>query len=185
MGCGTMPYRSLFTPLVSKYIGADIAINPLADIFMDQSSSSIALEAESVDLIISTQVLEHVESPDLYLAEAHRLCKSNGLLILSTHGHWIYHPTPNDYWRWTNSGLQKVLEGNGFKIMYQTGIMGLASTGLQFFQEAILASLPRILRIIITVIMQCLIALADKLSSAEARSKDASVFVLVACKMAK
>jgi SAM-dependent methyltransferase len=185
MGCGTIPYRGLFTPVISKYISADIALNPLADIFMDQLTNAIPLAPNSIDIIISTQVLEHVESPELYLAEASRLCKPGGLLILSTHGHWIYHPSPYDYWRWTNSGLQKIVEESGFSVVSSTGIMGLASTGLQFFQEAITPSLPRILKVMLVIIMQCLILIADKFSSVEHRNKDASVFVLVARKVAK
>jgi SAM-dependent methyltransferase len=184
MGCGVMPYRSLFTPLVSKYIGADLSSNPQADICMDQATAAIALEADSVDLILSTQVLEHVENPELYLAEARRLCKPDGLLILSTHGHWVYHPTPQDYWRWTSMGLCKLLEQNGFEVIYQVGLLGLMAMGLQFIQEVIINPLPHKLKVAVTIVMQSLISLVDKLASAEARNKDAGIFVLVARKRA-
>jgi 2-polyprenyl-3-methyl-5-hydroxy-6-metoxy-1,4-benzoquinol methylase len=36
------------------------------------------------DVIISSDVLEHVHHPDLYLAEANSMCVNGGILLLST-----------------------------------------------------------------------------------------------------
>ena len=121
-GCGDMPYKSLFEPVLKKYIGLDIAENQLADINIG-IDGRIPIENDSVDFVLSTQVLEHVENPDEYLAESFRILKNDGLLILSTHGYWIYHPTPADYWRWTSSGLKKIIEKAGFEIDYFKGIV--------------------------------------------------------------
>jgi len=105
-GCGNSPYREMFNDKNSKYVTADIVENILAEVHLD-SKGQVPLDNNSFDTIISTQVLEHVDNPNLYLSEVKRLLKKDGTLILSTHGYWLYHPTPNDYWRWTSAGLKK------------------------------------------------------------------------------
>lgn len=179
-GCGSMPYKSLFHAYVNQYLGADIASNQVADIRLEEDGR-LPLHNNMADIVLSTQVLEHVPNPDLYISEAYRILKSSGLLILSTHGIWMYHPDPADYWRWTSAGLQKILEKAGFEVIDVHGIQGLASAGLQLIQDAFLYKLPHPVKWLFIPIMQCRIALADKLHTTSNRKKDACVFVMV-CK---
>lgn len=131
-GCGNMPYKRLYEAKC-KYIGVDFEGNKDADLYF--KDGQIPLEDNSVDYVISTQVLEHVASPEDYLKECHRVLKHDGKLLLSTHGHWKYHPDPTDFWRWTKDGLDKLLGDNGFETSKIYGIMGLAASGLQLFQD--------------------------------------------------
>ena len=68
------------------------------------------------DLVLSTQVLEHVEDPVGYLNECHRVLVPGGRLLLTTHGLFEDHGCPYDYWRWTVYGLAKMIEQAGFDI---------------------------------------------------------------------
>ncbi|MCX5053060.1 MULTISPECIES: methyltransferase domain-containing protein [unclassified Streptomyces] len=68
------------------------------------------------DGLISTQVLEHVDTPANYLHEAHRMLRPGGRIVLSTHGIWEDHPSPGDYHRWTTQGLRRLLEEAGFAV---------------------------------------------------------------------
>jgi hypothetical protein len=36
-----------------------------------------------------------------------------GRVLASTHGVYIYHPTPLDLWRWTHAGLERLFAVNG------------------------------------------------------------------------
>jgi SAM-dependent methyltransferase len=122
LGCGSSPYRALFSRAAS-YARADIAGTPELDFTMDAETERVDAADGSFDVVVSSQVLEHVESPRLYLAEACRLLRSGGHLLLSTHGSYQDHPGPTDYWRWTRDGLEKELSGAGFaveKILYLT-----------------------------------------------------------------
>lgn len=180
-GCGDMPYRSVIEPLVGKYLGVDLDINPLAEHHIDFDSKT-TLPDQSADIILSNQVLEHVDSPEGYLQESFRLLKPGGTAIFTTHGYWFYHPTPNDYWRWTSAGLRKTIEKEGFFISSFFGIMGLAASGLQLFQDAIINKLPKFLRPPVSIFMQGLIALFDKIHSQEQRNRDASLYIVIATK---
>ena len=33
-------------------------------------------------------------------------------MLASTHGVQVYHPSPDDYWRWTHTGLRRLFERN-------------------------------------------------------------------------
>ena len=124
VGCGTMPYRSFFTSRGARYLGADIDGSP--DILIN-SEGAMPLANESVDFVVSFQVLEHVRNVPAYLSTIRRVLKVGGSMFLSTHGVWPYHPHPTDYWRWTLDGLRVTLEDAGFKIQRTEALCGPAS----------------------------------------------------------
>jgi SAM-dependent methyltransferase len=179
-GCADVPYRRFFPP-DAAYVAADLPGNPHASVEIS-ADGSIPCEDESFDVVLSTQVLEHVSDPGLYLSECHRVLRPGGRLLLSTHGMMLYHPDPVDYWRWTCAGLRRVVEEAGLRVVRFEGIMGLGATGLQFTQDAMLGRLPRPLRPGLCLLMQALVALADRLESSESRDLNALVFALVAVK---
>ena len=178
-GCGNMPYRALFQPLIQQYIGVDLPGNDMADVIADDPNRT-PLEDESADLVLSSQVFEHVADPPRYLQEAHRLLKADGLLILSTHGSWPYHPDPHDFWRWTSEGLKKTISKAGFEIVYFRGIMGPASSAIQLWQDAVYRRVRGFFRKPFARFMQFLIRKADRACNDEARDRDASVYMVVA-----
>lgn len=180
-GCGDMPYRSVIEPMVGKYLGVDLEMNPQAEYHIGFDSKTTLPENYS-DIVLSNQVLEHVDSPEGYLQEAFRILKPGGTLILTTHGYWFYHPTPNDYWRWTSAGLRKTVEKEGFTITSFFGIMGLAASGLQLLQDAIGVKLPKFLLPPFALYMQTWIRLFDKIHNQAQRNRDASLYIVVAKK---
>jgi SAM-dependent methyltransferase len=181
LGCGEMPYRPVLEPHVGRYVGADLSRNALADVHLDESGR-VSMPAQSADIVLSSQVLEHVPSPRDYLHEAHRLLKPAGTLLLSTHGYWMYHPDPTDFWRWTRDGLVREIEAAGFKVQSVRGVMNLAAAGLQLFQDGVSPALPRLLRPAFFYVMNRAMALVDRLGSDASRDRDASVFVVRALK---
>jgi SAM-dependent methyltransferase len=181
LGCGDMPYRAVFAPIVARYVGADLPRNPLAEAHLDESGR-VFMADQSVDIVLSSQVLEHVPSPADYLREVHRLLRPAGTLILSTHGYWMYHPDPTDFWRWTRDGLVRQIEAAGFKVESAKGVMNLAASGLQLFQDGTSAALPRLLQPVFFYLMNRTMAIVDRLGSDASRDRDASVFVVRARK---
>jgi len=112
-GCGSMPYRPIFTALGCDYHGADL-----------EGAPDIAITAEgrleapdgAADMVLSFQVLEHVRDLSPYFGEARRVLKADGRMILTTHGTWLYHPHPEDHRRWTREGLVHEIESHGFSV---------------------------------------------------------------------
>lgn len=179
-GCADSPYR-VDLPDKITYLGADLAGNPHADIEL-RSDGSVPLDAGSVDLVLSTQVLEHVDDPNLYLAESFRVLRPGGSLVLTTHGIMYYHRDPEDHWRWTRTGLGKIVAAQGFEITEMRGLMGLASAAMQIFQDGTLYKVPRILRRPYILVMQGLIGLFDRFYSEESRIDNGLVIAVRATK---
>lgn len=178
-GCGEMPYKSLFVPHVQQYLGADIERNALADIRIELPSGHVQADSARFDALLSTQVLEHVLSPSAYLQEAHRLLKTDGLLFLSTHGYWIYHPDPTDLWRWTRDGLERTIAQEGFEIVETLGIFNRLASGLQLFQDGAIYKFPKPLRKVWSFLFAVLQMIFD---NGKLTNRDASVYMVVARK---
>jgi SAM-dependent methyltransferase len=177
-GCADVPYRHFFGPEV-EFVAADLAGNPHAALELNPDSTIPAAD-ESFDAVLSTQVLEHVGDPQLYLSESFRVLRPTGRMLLSTHGTFSYHPDPVDYWRWTCAGLRRIVTGAGFEVERFEGIVGMGATGLQLFQESIYYRAPRVLQPVLAAVLQALMALADRFEPAELRDMNGSVFAIVA-----
>lgn len=120
-GCGAKPYAPLFTDREVTYIGADLG--GAADITIRADGTLDAADG-SADLVVSFQVLEHVRDLDTYFGEARRVLRDDGLMLLSTHGTWLYHPHPEDHRRWTREGLIGDLTAGGFEVMECIPVVG-------------------------------------------------------------
>lgn len=181
-GCADAPYRSEL-PEGIVYVGADIAGNTVADVTL-AGDGSLPLDDATVDLVLSTQVLEHVNDPGLYLSESFRVLKPGGSLVLSTHGIMYYHPDPQDHWRWTRTGLSKILESAGFEVFALRGLMGLVAAALQIIQDGTIAYLPVSIRRFYALLMQGAIAFADRRYREEARVDNGLIIATRAVKPA-
>ena len=108
VGCGPKPYYPYFADRASEYIGVDIVENPAAELL--GPVEALPVPDASFDLVLCTQVLEHCDDPAQAVRELRRVTAPGGRVLASTHGTWLYHPSPTDYWRWTHTGLQRLFE---------------------------------------------------------------------------
>ena len=106
LGCGMKPYAPLFAGRSRDYVGVDLTRSTAADVLA--IGEHLPFADASFDVVLCTQVLEHDPAPQETVDEARRVLAKGGLLILSTHGVWFKHGE-EDYWRWTDAGLRKVM----------------------------------------------------------------------------
>jgi SAM-dependent methyltransferase len=113
-GCGGSPYRALFRQAI--YHRADLRGGEDLDFAYD-IDGRLPAEIGGYDFVLSSQVLEHVSEPDVYLSECRRVLAPGGRLLVTTHGVFVDHACPHDYWRWTAYGLARAVENAGLHVL--------------------------------------------------------------------
>jgi SAM-dependent methyltransferase len=110
VGCGPMPYYPFFAHFADRYVGVDVK-DAAAE--LEGTAESIPVEDATFEVVLCTQVLEHTDDPAAAIRELRRVTAPGGRVLASTHGVQVYHPNPDDYWRWTHAGLLKLFRDNG------------------------------------------------------------------------
>ena len=110
VGCGPKPYYPFFAERATEYVGVDV-VHPAAE--LRGSVEALPVGDGSFDIVLCTQVLEHCDDPAQAVRELRRVTAPGGRVLASTHGVQVYHPSPQDYWRWTHAGLQRLFEEHG------------------------------------------------------------------------
>lgn len=83
-----------------EYIGIDLEAGPGVDVVSNAEDIIEVFGKESFDIVISTEVLEHVENWKKIISNIKNVCKKNGIIILSTRSYrFPYHGHPHDFWR--------------------------------------------------------------------------------------
>jgi len=117
LGCGTRRYEAIFREAIDSYVGLDwpeIKNRALPDVIGD--AMNIPFKNASVDVVLATELMEHLPSPHNFLMEVARVLRDGGALILSVPFMEPIHEEPRDYYRFTPFSLQLLLEQHGFSI---------------------------------------------------------------------
>lgn len=183
MGAGAAPYRSLFEQHGARYIACDL--EPPADLVI-LPGSPVSLADGVARFVVSFQVLEHVWDLDWYLGEARRLLAADGVLVLSTHGTWLYHPHPTDFRRWTRDGLVRELSERGFQVDSIVGAVGPLAWTTQFRAlgyHHLLCAVPvvgKLLSAVASSFFHLRMLVEDRITPQAWKDTNAAVYVLTA-----
>jgi len=114
IGCGEKPYRDLFGECL--YYGLNYGVeNASPDMLGDAMNLPVA--DSTVDLIFSTQVIEHLPEPKLMVGEMSRVLKSGGEAIVTGPFFWPIHEEPYDFYRYTKYGFAYLAEQAGLEVV--------------------------------------------------------------------
>ncbi len=130
VGAGASPYYEIFKDTVESYIVVDMETalpkKEVRDIVQKVGiAESLPIESESIDIVLSNQVLEHVLDERKAVQESFRVLKSGGLFIGSVPHISPIHLEPFDFRRFTYYGLKKLLEDYNFKVLEIEGNGGV------------------------------------------------------------
>ena len=184
-GCGDMPYADMMREMAIDYRGADL--DEGAPLAID-AQGRVPVADGTARAVLSVQVLEHVRDLDGYCGEIRRLLSDDGVLLLSTHGMWLYHPHPEDHRRWTRTGLVADLEQRGLVVEEVHSIVGplatttmIRLTGFAFALRKLPVAGP-VLAAALAGLMNLRAVLEDRITPAQVRRDNPCVFLVRARK---
>ena len=101
------PYACFFAGRVAHHYVLDVEPGRSVDVAGDARAMPFC--DASMDVVLITQVLEHIPDPIAVIGEIRRVLKPGGTLLLSVPGIFPQHGSPGDYWRYMPQGLQWIL----------------------------------------------------------------------------
>jgi SAM-dependent methyltransferase len=109
LGCLDKPYEPLFQRRYKTYVGIDWVNDSsgAADIVAD--AHDLPLRNGSVDILLCTETLEHLEEPPRVANEIHRVLKPQGFAVLTVVLLFPKH-SEADFYRWTDLGIKKLFK---------------------------------------------------------------------------
>lgn len=114
LGCGIQPYAKYYQPKASFCIPADYTAR--STIAVRLSATALPFKAATFDVVLFSEVLEHLADPQLALVEIARVLKPGGKLILTTPFLYMMHEIPFDHFRFTSFGLVGLLGRAGLNV---------------------------------------------------------------------
>lgn len=125
LGCGDQPYRHIFGPRCTAWIGLDrrLAARPavVGDVLR------LPIRPGSCDAVLCTQVLDDVPCPAALVGAAAEVLRPGGRLILSASQYAPLHDEPHDYYRATRHALADCCARAGLRVTALRPIGGSAA----------------------------------------------------------
>ena len=124
-GCGTSPYKDLFIN-AKKYLGLEFDTpenrrSKHADYYYD--GKTLPIENGTIDVILSTQTIEHIPNVKEIVHEWGRILAPEGQLVLTVPFMWPEHEVPFDFQRYTSHGIKLLLEDAGFEVTHHERLL--------------------------------------------------------------
>lgn len=121
IGCGQQPYRSSILQHGLNYLSFDVTQNDNQQVdFLgkidDFQLPETLLEAGPYDMILLTEVLEHVSDWRQAFHNLSKLLSPGGEILITCPFIFPLHETPFDFWRPTQFALASFSESHGFEV---------------------------------------------------------------------
>lgn len=114
VGCGRMPYRSLFEGRCAEYVGCDAY--PADESVVKCPADAMTFAEGSFDLVVAFQVLEHTDHPWRVVNDCFRVTRPGGRCLLTAPFLFPHHASPHDYFRFSHEGLASLATDAGYVV---------------------------------------------------------------------
>lgn len=93
----------------AEYIGVDIAKGYGVDIVCTGEEVRERFKDESFDMVVSTELMEHVRDWKKVISNMKHICKPNGVILITTRSYGFpFHGWPYDFWRFEYSDMKEI-----------------------------------------------------------------------------
>lgn len=128
----TLSHRLILQDIDCEYLGIDVVAGPNVDVVMP-APYTIPLENDSVDIIITGQVIEHVPYFWASFMELSRVLKKGGYILCTAPSRGHIHSPPYDCWRYYPDGYKAIASFTGLYLVEASTHWPDAREGMQHF----------------------------------------------------
>ncbi len=101
------PFVESLTP--ARYVGVDIELGPMVDEVVDATGLVDRFGVGSFDVVLTTEMLEHVRDWPTVVSNLKRVLRPNGILLVTTRSlGFPYHGYPFDFWRYEPDDMRAI-----------------------------------------------------------------------------
>lgn len=130
LGCGEQPFRRMFSD-AAQYVGLDIpsgfGMSHSHHNLLLFDGSKIPIRSASIDLVLATEILEHVNDVQRLLSEVMRVLRPGGRVFLTTPWSARIHYEPFDFRRVSPHGMAQYATETGLRLEHVESRGGLAA----------------------------------------------------------
>lgn len=92
-----------------RYLGIDFVRGPMVDVVARAEDVVDIFGEERFDVVVCTEVMEHVKNWRTVVRNIKRVCKPGGIILLTTRSKGFpYHAHPHDYWRYELEDVRNI-----------------------------------------------------------------------------
>jgi len=101
------PYIESLNP--ASYVGVDIMAGPCVDVVCDAADLLNHFQPATVDVLVTTEMLEHVRDWRRVIYNMKRVMRPGGLIVLTTRSRGFpLHDYPGDFWRYEPEDMRVI-----------------------------------------------------------------------------
>ena len=101
------PYLENLGP--RSYVGIDLQEGPRVDLILDAEHLVERFGEETFDVVVSTEMLEHVADWRRIITNMKRVVRPGGLIVITTRSRGFgFHDFPHDYWRYEPEDMRVI-----------------------------------------------------------------------------
>ncbi|MFY9462471.1 MAG: class I SAM-dependent methyltransferase [Candidatus Sungiibacteriota bacterium] len=112
IGAGQLQFRDILEDF--RLVAVDFYPYPGVNVVCD-INQSLPFRDASADILVMSNVLEHIAEPNILLAECARVLKPGGVMLGAVPFMINIHQRPYDFYRYTDINLQYLLKKHGFE----------------------------------------------------------------------
>lgn len=120
VGCGQVPYLELYESKAERVVCTDWPNSLHGNRFIDFESDlnrRIETEDASADTVLATDVIEHLSRPGVFFAEAARVLRPGGHLVVNSPFLYPIHEAPYDFHRYTPYAYEAMAKEAGLEVV--------------------------------------------------------------------